>query len=277
MAAEEDGEARPEQPSLFIVGADVTRDPEGRILYMTRPDGIAVLQVTGMLIKGDSKYGGSSTIRLRHAVRRAKEDPAVQGGILQIDSPGGTIAGVSDLADDLADFNREKPLWAFIEDLGASAAYWLASQAGRIAANRTAEVGSIGVYCVVEDLSGAAEAAGIKVHVIGSGPYKGLGVEGTPITDEHLAYLQASVDDAFAHFTADVKRGRGRRLGADRLAESADGRVFPAADAKARGLIDAVESLDDTVAALAKEIQAQAGNRRRRAEVQKLKENLASR
>jgi len=137
---------------------------------------------------------------------------------------------------------------AYIEDLGASAAYFVASQAGRIVANQAAEVGSIGTYGVVMDSSGMAAREGIKVHVVKAGRYKGMGVPGTEITSEQLVEMQRVVDAANALFIAAVARGR--PMSADRVAELADGRVHIAAEALKLNLIDGIQTFDAALESL---------------------------
>ena len=109
-------------------------------------------------------------------------------------------------------------------------------------------IGSIGTVAVVQDMSGMAEAAGIKVHVISTGPYKGVGVPGAPVTDEQLAYLQDTVDSLNEHFLMGIRDGRNMPLG--QVRKLADGRMHLAAEAKKLGLIDAVQTLDEMVAGL---------------------------
>ena len=82
-------------------------------------------------------------------VEQAAEDPVVAAILLRVDSPGGTVAGVSDLAEAVYAARKVKPVSAYISDLGASAAYYIASQAQRLYADSDALVGSIGVYSVV--------------------------------------------------------------------------------------------------------------------------------
>jgi len=218
--------------------------------YALTEQGVAIVALSGPMMKHVSSLsGGSSTVLARRQVRAAVADPDVKAVLLVIDSPGGTVAGTFDLADDVAAAAQKKPLVAYIEDLGASAAYAVASQASRIAANRGALVGSIGTYAVIDDYSGRAGQLGIKVHVVRAGEFKGAGVAGTEVTERQLAEWQRIVDQSNAHFLAAVSAGR--RLPAARVAELADGRVHLAADAVSLGLIDAVESLDQTLAALA--------------------------
>lgn len=207
--------------------------------------GIAMIGINGPMMKGHSKYGGANTVDIRNDVRHAQRAKGVKAIMLLIDSPGGTVAGTGELARDVRDANAVKPVYAHIEDLGASAAYWVASQAGRVTATETSQVGSIGTIAVIEDSSGAAEMAGVEVHVVASAPLKGAFVDGTKVTDEELDYVREQVDDANGHFLQGVKTGR--RLSIARVREAADGRVYSAANAKTLGLIDAVSSVDQAV------------------------------
>jgi signal peptide peptidase SppA len=206
------------------------------------PNGVAVIPMAGPMMKGESKYGGANTLGIRAAVRQAANTEEVKGVLLHIDSPGGHVAGTQALAEDVARLNKKKPIHAHIDDMGASAAYWVASRAGRITASPTSEVGSIGVVGVLEDTSKEAELAGIKVHVITTGKFKAMGAPGTEVTDDHLDEAQRLVDDLFGHFRADVRAGR--NMSAEQFRAVSDGRTWLAADAKRLGLIDDVASLD---------------------------------
>jgi signal peptide peptidase SppA len=207
---------------------------------------IAVIHIEGSMTKGASKFGGASTVATRRALRAAAADKAVAGVMLKIDSPGGTVAGTQQLADDVRAVMRRKPVHTHYDDMGASAAVWVGSQAGRVSANKTAEVGSVGVFAVVYDESEAMDAAGVKVHVISTGEHKGAGAGGAPVTDEQLADFQGRVDAVNEHFHAALKRGR---PGVN-VSDVSDGRVYTAAAAKGHGLIDSVESYERAMAHL---------------------------
>ncbi len=218
--------------------------------YDVTKQGTAVIPLMGPLSKGGSwKFEGTSTVQTRRALRLAALDEEVGSILLHIDSPGGHVAGIEALAADVARLRGRKPIVAHIDDLGASAAYWVASQADAIAANATSEIGSIGTMAVVEDTSGRMDRLGIKVHVISTGPYKGVGAEGTPVSETALAYIQERVNAINAHFLAAVQGGR--HFTADRTAALADGRVHIAQAAYEHGLIDRVQSLDDSLGNLA--------------------------
>ena len=232
-----------------------SRDVKGGPNYQITNSGIAIIQLVGTM----TKYGGSlsdlrwGTIGVRRSIRKAAKDGDVSAILLVIDSPGGSVAGTNDLAEDVAFAAKKKPLTAYIEDLGASAAYWVASQANRVVANSSALVGSIGTYMVVDDLSGLYEQHGIKTYVIKAGDHKGDGIEGTEITADQIADFQRVVNELNEGFLRGVARGRKRSIG--EIRELADGRIYEASKAKKLGLIDSVESFDSALAGLRKTVK----------------------
>jgi signal peptide peptidase SppA len=214
--------------------------------------GIVEVVISGQLTKGESKFGGVDSVQLRKQLRQLGSMSEVQGIILRIDSPGGTVAGTADLADDVHALSKAKPIWAFIEDLGASAAYWIAAQATRVSATETSEIGSIGTIAVVYDSSGQATAEGVRVHVLSTGEFKGAGVDGTEVTPAQLSYFQDRVDEANGFFLKALQRGR--EVAPSAVKSWADGRVWGANEAKRMGLIDKVESYVQAIDGLKKEV-----------------------
>lgn len=221
---------------------------------------IALIEIRGTMTKRGSSFSDAgSTVRIRQAVRAAAVDPDIGGILLRIDSPGGTVAGTADLAREVHQAAQQKPVYAFADDLTASAAYWVASQAEKIYANqRTAFVGSIGTYFALYDYSGQAEQKGIRAVMMKAGKFKGAGFPGTEITAEQQEHWQELVEKVQSEFSAAIVAGR--KLSAARVAELADGRVHTAADAQALGLIDGIQSLETTIA----ELQSRIGDNRKR-------------
>lgn len=214
--------------------------------FTRTPEQVALIRISGPMSKGRSKFTDASTIDIRRAVRNAARDEQVASLMLAIDSPGGMVAGTAELADEIRSARARKPVVAYIEDLGASAAYWVASQADAIYSNRTAEIGSIGVLAVVNDTSGLAERSGVKVHVISTGPYKGAGVPGAPLLPEHLSDMAERVGTVADHFFGAVQAGR--KLTKSQMATVTDGRVFDAQRAQELGLTDGVKTFDEAFA-----------------------------
>jgi len=214
-------------------------------------DGVAVIDLKGTM----TKYGSSlsqmqyGTIGVRKALRDAVRNDEVKSILLLVESPGGTAQGTQDLADEVARANEQKPVTAYIEDMGASAAYWVASQAGRVVSNSSAMVGSIGTYGVVYDYSEMARMDGVKVHVLRAGQFKGRDIPGQEIQADALADFQRVVNEINDLFVAGVAKGR--RVSDEKVRAIADGRIHIASRALELNLIDEIGSFDTALKSLA--------------------------
>ena len=244
--------------SAYNAGAlpKVMTTPDDEPLYAVDSRGIGLVSIDGQITKGESSFGGTSSTRTRHALRSAAADHDVKAIMLHIDSPGGTVAGLQPLADEVyAIAQSGKLIHTHADDMMASAALWVGIQANHVTASAMTEVGSIGVVAMVQDTSGAAEQAGVKVHVISTGEHKGAFAPGAEVTDDHLAELQSRVDEINTFFAAAVKRGAG--LSIEAVRSLADGRDWLAAEAKDKGLIDGVATFDDAMMALHRQVRNQ--------------------
>ena len=203
-------------------------------------NGVAMISLNGPMMKGSSKFGGASTQFARRQLAAAMDREDVRGIFFNIDSPGGSVKGTQQLADDIRAAGKVKPVHAHFQDVGASAALWVGAQANTVSVNRSGSVGSIGVYAVVEDTSKKAQREGVKVHVISSGNNKGRGAPGTEITKADLSDMQKTIDSMNVQFVEAIVEGRGMKLGD--VLRIADGRMFEAKAALANGLVDFVMS-----------------------------------
>jgi len=173
-------------------------------------------------------------------LEKVASDDGVDGIVLDINSPGGTVTGTPEAADMVA--KCRKRVVAYSETMCASAAYWVASQAYAFIAAPSAVVGSIGVYLPLSDRSRLYEMNGVKQHLIKAGKYKGIGVDGTAPTEEMLERLQDRVDFIHAEFKAAVRAGRGNI--AD---EHMEGQDFFGKQAEQIGLVDSIGTLAQAI------------------------------
>lgn len=240
-----------EQKLMARAGAAEEDDGLGYI-----EDGIGFIRVQGVLQKRSSSlYATSSVVRLRAKVREFAQADNVQGIALLIESPGGQASGVPELAEEIQRAGQSKPVRAFIEDLGASGAYWVASAAQQISANAGAMVGSIGVFTVVQDTSRQAEEMGIKVHVVKAGDMKAASAWGVEVSQEYLDHLKTElIDPTYQQFTSAVAMGR--RMSTDEVAAVASGKVWHAQRARDLRLVDNVESLEQFTTRFKQELKA---------------------
>jgi signal peptide peptidase SppA len=218
--------------------------------YAVTKEGIALFNISGPMMKSVSSMSdGTSTVRMRQQIRSARKNPDVKAGFLQMDTPGGTVRGNQDLADEVAAFAAVKPIYVFVEDMTASAGVSIASQATkRFANNASALYGAMGTYAVLQDMSGMAEKLGVKVHVIKAGEYKGMGTPGTEISDAQIEEAQRIVNSLNDNYLGLIARGLNKSL--DTIRALADGRVHPASVVQGMGLIDGIQTADETYSQL---------------------------
>jgi ClpP class serine protease len=131
-------------------------EPERKTLAVS--EGVAIISVDDVMMKKASKYGGVSTIDVRRQLREAISSAEVKSILLYIDSPGGHVEGQAGLVDEVRKSKTVKPVYAYIDDTGCSAAYWLAAACSEVACSRMAMVGNIGAYAVLHDTSEAYKA-----------------------------------------------------------------------------------------------------------------------
>jgi ClpP class serine protease len=174
-------------------------------------DGVGVIPIDGPIGRGvspiESMLGATDVNAISVAIDAFEADPSVKKVAFRVNSPGGTVAGVPELAAKIR--RMKKPTMAYAEEAN-SAALWLAAASDRLVAMPSGSVGSVGVYMAIPDYSKAYGDAGVKMVVIKSrqSPLKGAGIEGTSLTDAQLADLQAQVDDIDEEFMQSIKQTR---------------------------------------------------------------------
>jgi len=213
-----------------------------------RQGAVAVIQVYGPIAQRTSMMnicdGGSSTQAISQALRQANADESIGAIVLDIDSPGGSVYGVAELAAEIR--ASAKPVTAIANSLAASAAYWIGTAASEFFVTPGGEVGSIGVWMAHEDVSKAIADAGINVTLISAGKYK---VEGNPyeaLSDEARSFMQSRTDDYYGAFTRDVAKGR--NVSVDQVRSGmGQGRVLGASQAKAENMVDGIMTFDQLI------------------------------
>ncbi|WP_295447401.1 S49 family peptidase [uncultured Thiodictyon sp.] len=184
-------------------------------------DGIGVIAIDGPMMRKPDIFArvlfrAADSNMIGDAIREAGARDDIKAVLLEIDSPGGTVAGTPELAATVKSVNERKPVYAFSSGLMASAAYWVASQARAVYATPSAQVGSIGVVQAVIDDTAALDAEGIKVEVFSVGKYKAMGAPGTPLTDDQRNLIRSNLAEIAQEFHAAVL-ARGRAIPADAM------------------------------------------------------------
>lgn len=226
--------------------AATARDP-------ARAGKVAIIPVNGALFPKSFKsfWGGSyeGMDALRARIAQAASDADVSAIVLDMDSPGGTVAGTAETAAVVAAAAERKPVVAVANSLAASAAYWIAAQASEVVMAPAAMTGSVGVIAMHQNVAKALDRMGVETTLITSGARKAEGNPFGPLSDTAREAMQARVNEAADAFMAAVASGRKMSLKAVRD-KAGDGQVMSASEALSAGLADRVATLDQVVAEL---------------------------
>jgi capsid assembly protease len=214
---------------------------------------VAVLPLYGLILHRGSDMGdisgpqATSVQKFTQQFRQAVNDPNVSAIVLDVDSPGGTVEGVDELASEIRAAKGKKPTIAVSNKLCASAAYYIASACDEIVASPSSTTGSIGVYSAHEDASKYLENLGVKVSIIKFGENKAEGNPYEPLTDASRAHMQDMVDMFGQMFEKAVAKGR--KISQKAVHETfGQGLMFGASQALKIGMVDTVGTLDDVLA-----------------------------
>ncbi|WP_345815280.1 S49 family peptidase [Paraburkholderia sp. PREW-6R] len=209
-------------------------------------NGIAIIPVDGTLVHKNASLDPVSGMQgydgIEAKLAGAMADPDVRGIMLDINSPGGEVSGVNDLAAKIA--SSAKPVWAHANELAASAAYWLASAADRVIVTETAEVGSIGVLVAHADYSEQLKDEGVKVTLIHAGANKVDGNPYEPLPAAVRDEWQAEIENLRALFASSVAAGRGIDV---QTVLNTEARTYRGSAAVSAGLADAVMPFSDAL------------------------------
>jgi signal peptide peptidase SppA len=230
------------------------------------PGSIAVLPVYGIIshrirmVENISGPGGTSAEGIGQALSAALAAPDIGAIVLDVDSPGGSVAGIEELGNQIHSSRGSKPIVAVANSMAGSAAYWLASQADELVVTPSGQIGSIGVFGIHDDISKAAEQKGVRRTFISAGRFKTEGNPFEPLGDEARAHMQAVVDGYYSDFVRAVARGRGVSMSKVR-SEFGEGRLVRAEQAVAAGMADREATLQETIERLAVKMRRSAGAR----------------
>lgn len=220
-------------------------------------DGVAVIAVRGPLFRYANLFtsfsGATSMELLATDIGAALRNDAVHALLFDIDSPGGMVNGVSELAELIYRARQEKTVIAFVSGSGASGAYWIASAAERVLAGPTAIVGSVGAVLQMQSRAKADEKAGIRSLEIVSSQSPRKRMDPFDENDERRAdarsALQTLLDDLAGRFVADVARNR-NITDEEVLDRYGQGGVFVGQAALNAGMVDGITTLEDLIAEL---------------------------
>lgn len=213
---------------------------------------IAIVPVSGVLYTGaPGGMSRGSADWVVEALSNVSSDERVRAVVLEIDSPGGSVAAADLIHRELERIRRGgKKVVALLGTLAASGGYYVASGADRIIALPTTITGSIGVILQTFRVDGLLSKLGVQPVTVKAGKYKDMASPFREMSDDELKMLQSMAEEVHERFVSVVANGR--NLPREKVLELADGRIFTATQAKAAGLVDEMGYLDDAVASAEK-------------------------
>lgn len=242
---------------LSLIPADKTLQEKMVIREAAIAPKIAVVEISGMLLDQQINQmfseGENPVSFALEQLKKAQEDASVKAVILRINSPGGTVTASEILYDEIQRFKTKthKPVVTVMMDVTASGGYYAACASDHLIAYPTTVTGSIGVIMQLFSLEGTLDAIHLKTYAIKSGPFKDAGSPLRDLTAEEREYFDAIVQQFYGRFLAVVRAGR-PNLSVEQIKAAADGKVFTADQALAKGLVDEVGTVYTAVEYLKK-------------------------
>ncbi len=222
--------------------------------------GIAVLPLYGTLARRmgmlEAMSGGTSVETFSQNFAELVSDDSISDIVIVVDSPGGSVYGIDELASQIFEARSKKRIIAIADSLMASAAYYIGSAATELVVTPSGEVGSIGVYSIHFDLSEHLEDDGINVSIIKAGDRKAEGNPYEALGEDAAAHMQLLIDQYYRKFLNAVARGRGVSV-ATVEEDFGQGLTFTAELALERNMVDRIATLDDVLADLTQGSQTQ--------------------
>ncbi len=215
---------------------------------------VAAISIHGIITRGKLnswlRQYATSVTEVEAALHAAEKNDDIQGIFLYVDSPGGVVGGMSQLSAAIRE--AKKPVHAFIDSMGCSAAYWIASSADRVTISPEGVTACVGVVATGYNMDGLMKKFGIKSKMLRSrrAQRKNLGMFDAGGEED----LQKELDAAEAVFHADIIAGRRKKMTAEDL-EKLAGRAVPAPEAAEVGAVDGVNYAGDALDGLIEAIK----------------------
>jgi protease-4 len=200
----------------------------------------ALVEVKGT-IAADSEASADTIVS---GLRAAFEDKGAQAVVLRINSPGGSPVQAGIVYDEIRRLKAQhgKPVYAVVEEVCASGAYYIAAAANEIFVDKASLVGSIGVLMDGFGFTGTMDKLGVERRLLTAGENKGMLDPFSPQNERHVAHAQALIDQIHQQFIGVVREGRGERL--KETPELFSGLFWNGEQAIGLGLADRTGNLD---------------------------------
>lgn len=215
---------------------------------------IAIIQIKGAIASSPSgsffseNYASADTII--KDIARAESDPKIKGVIFEINSPGGSAVASEEILSAVKEMQKPKIAW--IREVGASGAYWIASSTDHIIASRMSVTGSVGVISSYLEFSGIMDDYNITYQRLVSGKYKDTGTPFRQLKSEEYKILQEKLDMIHRYFLNDVQEKR--NISSSGISKVSTGMFFLGSEALELGLIDQIGGKKEAIEYMEKKL-----------------------
>lgn len=199
---------------------------------------VAIIELKGEIVSDKNPFINTSAFDIVDALDKAEKDPSIAAVLLEINSPGGSVVATKQIVYKIREM--KKPVVAWISDIGASGAYYVASACDLIIADEDSLTGSIGAISIIPNLSELLEKLGVKVNVIKEGKFKDMGSVFSDLGEEEKRMIANMLAQVYENFKEDVLKFREGKIDKEKFEKIADGRLLTGKQALEYGLIDEV-------------------------------------
>ena len=206
---------------------------------------VAIIYADGDIVDGKAKKQVAGD-RFAEIIAKVRQDTTVKAVVLRVNSPGGSVLASSKIKTELDLLRESVPVIASYGSYAASGGYWISANTDKIFSNATTLTGSIGVFSMIPDISGALKnKLHVNVTTVNSNDHSDMYTLMKPLDAAEKAYMQASVENIYNRFTSIVADGRDMTV--EEVDAIAQGRVWTGAEAEGIGLVDQIGTLTDAL------------------------------
>jgi protease-4 len=206
---------------------------------------VAIIYADGDIVDGKAKKQVAGD-RFAEIIAKVRQDTTVKAVVLRVNSPGGSVLASSKIKTELDLLRESVPVIASYGNYAASGGYWISANTDKIFSNATTLTGSIGVFSMIPDISGALKnKLHVNVTTVNSNDHSDMYTLIKPLDATEKAYMQASVENIYNRFTSIVADGRDMTV--EEVDAIAQGRVWTGAEAEGIGLVDQIGTLTDAL------------------------------
>ena len=206
---------------------------------------VAIIYADGDIVDGKAKKQVAGD-RFAEIIAKVRQDTTVKAVVLRVNSPGGSVLASSKIKTELDLLRESVPVIASYGNYAASGGYWISANTDKIFSNATTLTGSIGVFSMIPDISGALKnKLHVNVTTVNSNDHSDMYTLIKPLDAAEKAYMQDSVENIYNRFTSIVADGRDMTV--EEVDAIAQGRVWTGAEAEGIGLVDQIGTLTDAL------------------------------